>query len=142
MMLGMKKSTQPAFLNKPMEEMTAAEWESICDGCGLCCQIRVEDPDTGETALSNVACRYLCLKTHQCSDYVNRFANVADCIKVTPQNVYDLNWLPHSCGYRLVAFGQPLPKWHHLICGDKNRVHRYGPSMKGNIISEDDADWE
>lgn len=142
MMRAMKKSMQPTFLSKPIEHMTVAEWESLCDGCGLCCQIRVEDPDTGETALSNVACRYLCLHSHQCSDYQNRFTNVVDCMKVTPQNVYDLHWLPASCGYRLVAFGQPLPKWHHLVCGDRNRVHRYGPSMKGNIISEDDADWE
>ncbi len=133
---------QPAFLKKPLEAMSDAEWESLCDGCGLCCQIRVEDPDTGETALSNVACRHLCLKSHQCSDYLNRHKNVPDCIKVTPQNVYELNWLPATCGYRLVAFGQPLPKWHKLICGDPNRVHRYGPSMKGTIISEDDADWE
>ncbi len=122
--------------------MTEPEWESLCDGCGLCCQIRVEDPDTSEVALSNVACRYLCLNSHRCSDYANRQRNVPDCIKVTPDNVMALDWLPASCAYRLVAFGQPLPKWHHLVCGDKNRVHRYGPSMKGAIISEDDADWE
>lgn len=133
---------QPDFLKKPMETMTAAEWESICDGCGLCCQIRVEDEDTGEIALSNVACRYLCLNSHRCSDYANRFANVPDCIKVTPQNVAELNWLPATCGYRLVAFGQPLPNWHPLICGNPEKVHTSGPSMKGNVISEDDADWE
>ena len=135
-------SNQPEFLQKPMTEMTHAEWESLCDGCGLCCQIRVEDEDTGEIALSNVACRYLCLKTHQCSDYANRANNVPDCITVTPQNIHELTWLPHTCGYRLVATGQPLFRWHPLICGDKKRVHKFGPSMKGNIISEDDADWE
>ena len=133
---------QPAFLKKPLTEMTAAEWESICDGCGLCCQIRVEDEDSGEIALSNVSCRYLCLSSHRCTDYANRQNNVPDCMKVTPQNVHTLDWLPHSCGYRLVAFGQKLPAWHHLICGDAERVHQKGPSMKGEIISEDDADWE
>lgn len=133
--------SQPDFITKPMERMTAAEWESLCDGCGLCCQIRVEDEDTGEMALSNVACRYLCLKTHQCTDYANRQKNVADCIKVTPQNVHELTWLPVTCAYRLVAHGHPLPDWHHLVCGDKRRVHTRGPSMKGSIISEDDADW-
>ena len=133
---------QPEFLKKPMTEMTSTEWESICDGCGLCCQIRVEDEDSGEIALSNVACRYLCLKSHACTDYANRHTNVPDCIKVTPENVHELYWLPQTCGYGLVARGEPLPKWHHLICGDKNRVHRYGPSMRGHIISEDDADWE
>jgi uncharacterized cysteine cluster protein YcgN (CxxCxxCC family) len=133
---------QPEFLKKPIEKMTDAEWESLCDGCGLCCQIRVEDEDTGAIALSNVACRYLCLNSHQCTDYANRQKNVPDCIKVTPENVHELTWLPTTCGYRLVARGEKLPRWHHLISGDKTRVHRYGPSMKGSIISEDDADWE
>ncbi len=133
---------QPSFLKKPHTEMTPEQWESLCDGCGLCCQIRVEDEDTGEIALSNVSCRYLCLTSHQCTDYANRQKNVPDCVKVTPENVLALNWLPHTCGYRLAAFGKPLPAWHHLVCGDKTRVHTRGPSMKGTLISEDDAEWE
>ncbi len=133
---------QPEFLQKPMAQMTAAEWESLCDGCGLCCQIRLEDEDTAEIVLSNVACRYLCHKTHYCTDYANRQANVPDCVKVTPENVNSLDWLPHTCGYRLVAQGKPLPDWHHLICGELDEVHRSGPSMKGAIISEDEAEWE
>jgi uncharacterized cysteine cluster protein YcgN (CxxCxxCC family) len=133
---------EPDFLKKPMNEMTPEEWESICDGCGLCCQIRVQDEDSGEIALSNVSCRYLCLKSHQCTDYANRQKNVPDCIKVTPLNVHEMEWLPHTCGYRLVAQQQPLPRWHHLICGDKTRVHKSGPSMMDSLISEEDADWE
>ena len=133
---------QPDFLKKPLNAMTTAEWESLCDGCGLCCQIRVEDEETGEIALSNVSCKYLCLTSHRCMDYANRQANVADCMKVTPENVLALDWLPPSCGYRLAAFGQKLPTWHPLVCGDPTQVHRRGPSMKGSLISEEDADWE
>jgi len=133
---------QPPFLSKPLHKMTPSEWESLCDGCGLCCQIRVEDVDTGEIALSNVACRYLCLESHCCTDYQNRLNNVADCVQVTPENIHELDWLPHTCSYRLVAQGFPLPDWHHLICGNKEMVHQKGPSMKGNLISEDDAEWE
>lgn len=133
---------QPKFISKPMTEMTHEEWESLCDGCGLCCQIRVQDVDTGEIALSNVTCRYLCLESHKCSDYAGRKKNVKDCIKVTPKNIYSLDWLPHTCAYRLVAYGEKLPKWHHLVCGDKEKVHKAGISMKGCLISEDDADWE
>lgn len=131
---------QPDFLSKPMEEMTQAEWESICDGCGLCCQVRVVD-DCGSYALSNVSCRYLCLKSNQCKDYANRQKNVPDCEKITPENVHEMTWLPYSCGYRLVAYGEKLYDWHHLICGDREEVHISGPSMKGELVSEDDADW-
>jgi uncharacterized cysteine cluster protein YcgN (CxxCxxCC family) len=133
---------QPAFLSKPIAEMTDAEWESLCDGCGLCCQMRVEDEDSGEQALSNVACRYLRLDDHRCGDYANRQSNVPDCAKVTVENILSLDWLPHTCGYRLAAFGRPLPAWHHLVCGDPMRVHTRGPSMLGSVVSEDEADWE
>ena len=90
---------------KPLAEMSEAEWESLCDGCGLCCQIRVEDEDTGEIVLSDAACRLLDLCTHHCSDYANRKQKVPDCVKITPANVRSLNWLPYSCAYRLLEFG-------------------------------------
>lgn len=133
---------QPDFLKKPLTEMTTQEWESLCDGCGLCCQIRVEDADSGAMALSNVACKYLCLETHRCTSYPTRQKKVKDCIKVTPQNVRELTWLPVTCGYRLAANGEKLPSWHHLVCGNVHRVHTHGPSMLGNLISENEADWE
>lgn len=135
--------TPAAFWRKKtLTEMTAAEWESLCDGCGLCCQIRIEDEDSGEIALSDAACRLLDLCTHRCKDYANRQAKVPDCVKVTPENVHALTWLPHSCAYRLVAAGHDLPHWHHLVCGDPERVHRDGPSMLGDLVSEDEVDWE
>jgi uncharacterized cysteine cluster protein YcgN (CxxCxxCC family) len=126
---------------KPLAEMSDEEWESLCDGCGLCCQIRLEDEDTGEIALSDVACRFLDLCTHRCKDYANRQANVPDCVRVTPDNIHELTWLPHTCAYRLVAVGRDLPDWHHLICGDPERVHTRGPSMLGDLVSEDEVDW-
>jgi hypothetical protein len=94
---------QPEFLSKPIAEMTEAEWESLCDGCGLCCQIRVEDEDSGEIALSNVACRFLCLSDNRCSDYPNRKVNVPDCVKVTPENILSLDWRLSPCGFRSAA---------------------------------------
>lgn len=132
---------QPDFLSKPLQEMTAEEWESLCDGCGLCCQIRIEDGNTGKIALSNIACAYLCLSSHRCSDYANRQRNVPDCVAITPENVHELDWLPHTCGYRLVAKGYGLPEWHHLICGDPKRVHTHGPSMRDETVSETEVDW-
>jgi uncharacterized protein len=133
---------QPEFLSKPIGEMSDSEWESLCDGCGLCCQIRVEDGTTGRMSLTNAACKLLCLNTHQCSDYANRKAKVADCVKITPENVHSLTWLPYSCAYRLVAKGHPLPDWHYLVCGDEQKVHSDdGVSMLGETVSEEDVDW-
>ncbi len=127
--------------DKEIRSFTEEEWESLCDGCGLCCQIRLEDEDSGEIALSDVACRFLDLCTHRCKDYENRQKNVPDCVKVTPANVHEMTWLPHSCGYRLVATGHDLPQWHPLKTGDRNTVHREGPSMLGDLVSEDAVDW-
>jgi uncharacterized cysteine cluster protein YcgN (CxxCxxCC family) len=101
----------------------------------------VEDEDTGEIALSDAACRFLDLCTHRCRDYAGRQANVPDCVKVTPANIQALTWLPHTCAYRLVAQGYDLPDWHHLVCGDPERVHTEGPSMRGDLVSEDEVDW-
>lgn len=125
--------------DKPMAQLSPDEWEQLCDGCGLCCQIRYQDIDTDEIILADVACNFLNLSTHQCSDYANRKRIQPLCVQVTPENVHDLDWLPHSCAYRLVAFGHDLPDWHHLICGDRDRVHRDGPSMRGELIHEKDA---
>lgn len=136
-------SKQPEFLSKNMSDMTDAEWESICDGCGLCCQVRYIDEDTDEIVLSNEACRYLCLKSNRCSDYQNRLQNQPLCAKITPENIHELDWLPHTCGYRLVANNEDLPEWHPLISGDPKSVHTHpeSPSMLGALIHEDE-EWD
>jgi uncharacterized cysteine cluster protein YcgN (CxxCxxCC family) len=133
---------QPDFLSKDMHSMTSAEWESICDGCGLCCQVRYQDEDTDEIVLSNEACKFLCLNSHRCSDYANRLKNQPNCAKITPDNIHGLDWLPSTCGYRLVAFGHDLQDWHPLISGDPMSVHTHedSPSMKGYLIHEDEED--
>jgi hypothetical protein len=131
----------PFWKVKGLAQMSEREWESLCDGCALCCQIRVEDPDSGETALSDVACRLLDLGTHRCRDYACRQERVPDCVRVTPETIESLDWLPWSCAYRLLAFGHELPDWHHLVSGDPERVHEDGPSMRGDLVSEEEVDW-
>ena len=131
----------PFWKAKPLAQMTRAEWESLCDGCGKCCLLKLEYEDTGEIARTNVACRQLDLQSCRCRDYANRQRLVPDCVKITPDNVKSLDWLPHTCAYRLVAFGFDLPRWHHLVCGDPERVHTRGHSMRGALVSEDEVDW-
>lgn len=120
--------------------MTHDEWESLCDGCGLCCLQRLEDEDSGDIVMTSVSCRYLDHKSCACTDYANRQTNVPACLKVTKENIPHLHWMPETCAYRLVANGSDLPNWHYLVCGDKEAVHREGISLSGKMISEDDVD--
>jgi uncharacterized protein len=127
------------FWEKPVAELSRPEWEALCDGCGKCCLNKVEDEDTGEIHPTNVACKLLDLHSGLCSSYRGRFAIVPDCIRLTPNRVERLSWLPSTCAYRLRAAGQPLPEWHYLVCGDREAVHSAEMSVRGWTISEGEA---
>jgi uncharacterized cysteine cluster protein YcgN (CxxCxxCC family) len=137
--------------HKSLTEMTAAEWESLCDGCGKCCLNKLEDADTGEVFPTNLACRLLDLKRCRCTRYAERKRLVPDCVVLRPDNVAALTWMPSTCAYRLLAEGKDLPWWHPLVCGDPEEVHRVGISVRGRAVSERRAtgplehylvDWE
>lgn len=124
------------FWEKPLEALDRGQWEALCDGCGKCCLHKVEDADTGDIYPTNVACRLLDRDTARCSNYRHRRALVPDCMRLTPAKLRTVQWLPESCAYRLRANGEPLPEWHHLVCGDPQAVHRAGASVRGWTISE------
>jgi uncharacterized cysteine cluster protein YcgN (CxxCxxCC family) len=131
---------KPFWEAKRLEQMTVREWESLCDGCGLCCLIRFEDEDTGDVVPTRVACKLFDAQLCRCSDYAGRKAHVPDCIKLTPYNIDQLQWMPLSCAYRRLNEGRPLPSWHPLITGDPESVHRAGVSVRGQTVSEDTLD--
>ena len=130
----------------PMTKLTKAEWEALCDGCGKCCLNKLEDEDTGEVALTRVACRLLDDETCLCSQYPIRHQFVPECIVLTPKTILDnLYWLPQTCAHRLVHEGRPLYDWHPLISGSTDTVHTSGVSMQYRTVSEFDVaddDWE
>ena len=132
----MPDTMRPFWETKTLAEMSAAEWESLCDGCGLCCLIRFEDEDTGEVIPTRVHCRLFDGGLCRCSDYEHRKRYVPDCIKLEVGNIKDLLWMPKSCAYRRLHEGRPLAKWHPLISGDAESVHRAGVSVRGQTISE------
>ena len=137
---------RPRFWELPLKELTREEWEALCDGCGKCCLNKLEDEDTGEVALTRVACRLLDGTTCRCSKYETRHQYVPECIVLTPKTIpKNLYWLPQTCAYKLRHQGKPLPDWHPLLTGDPESVHRAGVSVQGLTLSEvevSDEDWE
>jgi uncharacterized cysteine cluster protein YcgN (CxxCxxCC family) len=130
-------AAQPFWKTKTLQEMTQPEWESLCDGCAKCCLVKLEDEDTKELFFTSLHCKLLDGKTCQCSDYPNRKKYVPVCVKLTPEIVATVDWLPESCAYRLVHEGKDLHDWHHLISGDRQEVHRRGYSAKGKTRTEE-----
>ena len=129
--------TRPFWQTKRLEEMSPQEWESVCDGCAKCCLLKLEDEDSGDIAYTRLHCRLLDGKACRCSDYENRKAKVPDCVILTPQSVSQIRWMPKSCAYRRLHEGRGLPDWHHLVCGDRERIHAEGQSVRGKTLSED-----
>lgn len=126
----------PFWATKTLDQMTDAEWESLCDGCGRCCLHKLRYDDTNALAFTNVACRLLEIETGRCSDYARRQRKVPDCVRLTPATVAEVDWLPPSCAYRLVHEGKPLEWWHPLVSGDPETVHSAGVSVRGKAITE------
>jgi uncharacterized protein len=130
----------PFWQTTPLEAMTTAQWESLCDGCGKCCLNKYQDEDTGAIHYTSVSCRLLDQHQRCCGDYPNRAERVEDCITLTPENLSNPQWLPETCAYRRVAEGRPLPSWHPLLTEDPDSVHRAGHGVHGRVQSEVDID--
>ena len=129
----------PFWRTKKLNEMSDEEWELLCDGCAQCCRIKFCDDDSGEISVTPVVCGLLDIPTCRCTHYESRLKLVESCIKVTPDNISDLTWLPETCAYRLVAEERDLYDWHPLIAGDRRKMDELGISVKEQVVSERDV---
>ncbi|MCW9025318.1 MAG: YcgN family cysteine cluster protein [Gammaproteobacteria bacterium] len=122
---------------KTPQEMTSEEWESLCDGCGRCCLIKLEDEDTQEVYYTNVVCQYFNMETCQCTDYKKRLELVSNCLKIDVEMLNRPEDFPETCAYRLLATGSPLPNWHPLVSDSMNSIHDANISVRGKVVSEE-----
>jgi len=123
---------------KNLIDMNENEWESLCDKCGKCCVIKLEDFDTQEVYYTNVSCKLLCEKSASCKDYENRKSIVPDCIILSPDNLKDLKWMPETCAYKLLNEGKNLPYWHPLLSGNDKEIVNSGNSVKNRVTNENE----
>ena len=121
---------------KKLIEMTADEWESLCDRCGKCCLHKMEDVDTGKIVFTSVACKLIDLKTCRCTRYAERTRLVTDCLDLKQNDFIRFDWLPTTCAYRLLNDGKELPVWHPLLSGSVTSVKIAGVSISSYAIKE------
>lgn len=132
--------TDEFWKRKSLAEMTRSEWESLCDGCALCCLQKLENEETGEIYFTDIACKLLDTDTCRCADYSGRVSIVKDCLVLSADEPETFQWLPGTCAYRLIAAGLDLPQWHPLISGSVDSVHEAGISAKGKCVSETETE--
>ncbi len=132
----------PFWKQKALTDLTNNEWESLCDGCGKCCVLKLEDIETDDVYYTDVACKMLDCQTGRCRDYERRKQNVPDCILLTPETIEQLAWMPKTCAYRLVYEGKNLPDWHPLISGSAYTVMKAGHSVAGQVFPEGSVEDE
>jgi len=121
---------------KSLTEMSTEEWESLCDNCGKCCLIKLEDEDSGEIVFTSAVCDLIDLDSCRCSRYSERCTLVPECIDLKQHDFAEYNWLPSTCAYRLLTDGKPLPDWHPLITGTPESVKDAGVSISSYAIKE------
>lgn len=140
----MQLDKRPFWEAKTLDEMTQPEWESLCDGCGLCCLTKLQDYETDEIIYTSVVCAYSDIKTGACTDYANRSINVPSCVQLTRERVAEFDWLPDSCAYRMIHRRQPLADWHPLITGKRDSVKQAGVGIAAIrvVVDNGQLDYE
>ncbi len=126
--------TNKFWQNKALKDLSHEEWESICCHCGQCCLIKLQDENSDDVYYTDIVCRYFNLASKMCKEYQNRCQLVPSCLKLTPENLGKISWIPDTCAYNILYKTGDLPPWHPLITG-KPLAKKY--AIGNNVISEE-----
>lgn len=126
-------TNKPFWQTKNLATLTTEEWESICTGCGKCCQLKLQDEEGDEVYYTNVVCQYFDCQSRRCGHYAERCTLVPTCLKLTPQNLDKIDWIPQTCAYHILSKTGNLPEWHPLVSGKPLPAEHALPAQ---IISE------
>ena len=108
------------------DNLSEQEWESICDRCGKCCLVSLQDIDSGEIYHTNILCRYYDIENKLCKVYDKRCQLVPNCLKLDKTNVNKLPFMPKTCAYRALF--------------DKNYKPQPLKPLNGRTVCETDVD--
>ena len=64
---------------KDLSSISPDEWEAICQRCGRCCLLKLQDDETDEIYYTNVICRYYDTEKNLCTVYDKRCELVPEC---------------------------------------------------------------
>lgn len=133
------------FWELPLDGLNHREWELLCDGCARCCLKKLQDDDETDgnpatLVYTRVVCRYLDQQKCSCKAYGRRNVLVPDCL-VLDMSVLkaSVDWIPDTCAYKLRYQNKPLPDWHPLLSGSRERMQALGIAVTGRVISEENV---
>lgn len=126
-----------AFWELPLEQLDTQQWEALCDGCGRCCLVKLQDDEDDQVYYTNLACRYLDTVTCRCTQYPQRKQKQPGCLQIDLAFLEQhAHWLPSSCAYRRRYRNEPLEAWHPLLSGNRFSTREAGISVAERVISE------
>jgi len=131
-----RKQDTARIVDTPLDELSDLEWEALCDHCGRCCLIKLEDDQTNKVFYTNIICREYDIKKGRCGCYSSRKKRVPGCVVIRQFGNEIYSQLPETCAYRLRYDNKPLPAWHPLLAGNTTKMQQAMIYVKQRVVSE------
>lgn len=129
-----------SIVSQPLASLSDEQWEALCDHCGRCCLLKLENEETDEVFYTNIICHLYDLDEGRCCNYSQRKQKVVGCVDIKKFGGEIYSQLPETCAYRLRYNNLPLPDWHPLVAGGDGKMQQAMKHIKYRAISEEGLD--